>query len=222
MNLAAFLDSTNLRADASAAEIEALCREAVQLQMAAVCVHPCRLKLAKSLLEGSPVHLCTVIGFPLGADGLETKVFAAEQALAQGADELDMVINIGAVKDEDYWAVMQEVEAVLALKRQYQFILKIIVETALLTGPELAMLTIYLSQAGTDFIKTSTGFSTRGASLEDIEIIKGHREEGLKIKASGGIKELDFALELLAAGVDRLGSSSAGQLVEEHLRRENP
>ncbi|MEQ8236034.1 MAG: deoxyribose-phosphate aldolase [Syntrophomonadaceae bacterium] len=222
MDIAAFLDSTDLRADASAAEIEALCREAVQLSMAAVCVHPYRLKLAQSILKGSEVKLCTVIGFPLGAEGLESKAYAAEQSLSQGADELDMVINIGAVKDEDYFTVMREIEAVLALKRKYKFILKAIVETALLTGPELAMLTIYLSQAGTDFIKTSTGFSSRGVNLEDIEIIKGHREENLKIKASGGIRDLDFALELIEAGVERLGTSAAAQLVQQYRLRENP
>jgi len=222
MDIAAFLDSTDLRADASAAEIESLCREAVQVNMAAVCVHPYRLQLAQPILKGSRVKLCTVIGFPLGAEGLESKSYAAEQALSQGADELDMVINIGAVKDEDYFTVMREIEAVLALKRKYHFILKAIVETALLTGPELAMLTIYLSQAGTDFIKTSTGFSTRGVNLEDIEIIKGHREETLKIKASGGIRDIDFALELIEAGAERLGTSVAGQLVQQYLLRANP
>ncbi|NMC27325.1 MAG: deoxyribose-phosphate aldolase [Syntrophomonadaceae bacterium] len=222
MDIAAFLDSTDLRADASAAEIEALCREAVQLNMAAVCVHPYRLKLAQSILGGSGVKLCTVIGFPLGAEGLESKVYAAEKALAQGADELDMVINIGAVKDEDYFTVMREIEAVLALKSKYRFLLKAIVETALLTGPELATLTIYLSQAGADFIKTSTGFAARGVNLEDIEIIKGHREETLKIKASGGIRDLNFALELIEAGVERLGTSAAGQLVQQYRLRKNP
>jgi deoxyribose-phosphate aldolase len=216
MDLAAFLDSTDLRAEASTDDIQALCREAVRLNMKAVCVHPYRLRLAKSLLQGSPVRLCTVIGFPLGADGQASKVYAAQQALDQGADELDMVINIGAVKDEDYFTAIREVEAILALKRKQNFLLKAIAETALLTGPELAMLTIYLSQAGADFIKTSTGFASRGANLEDIEIIKGHREEGLKIKASGGIRELDFALQLLAAGADRLGTSAAGRLVQEY------
>lgn len=219
MDIAAYIDSTNLRPEASASEIENLCREAVKYQMAAVCVNPCRLVLAKGLLAGSEVKLCTVIGFPLGAEGLESKIGSAAQALENGADELDMVINIGAVKDEDYDTVIREVEAVLALKKQRKFTLKVIVETALLTGIELAMLTIYLSQTKADYIKTSTGFASRGVSLEDIEIINGHKEEGLKIKASGGIRDLGFALELLGAGVDRLGTSQAVKLIEEYRRR---
>jgi deoxyribose-phosphate aldolase len=219
VDIASFLDSTNLRPEARESDIETLCREAVKYKMAAVCVNPCRLLLAGRLLAGSEVKLCTVIGFPLGADGLESKVCSAARALEYGADELDMVINIGAVKDEDYDLVIREVEAVLALKKQQDFILKVIVETALLTGTELAMLTIYLSQTGADYIKTSTGFASRGVSLEDIEIINGHKEEGLKIKASGGIKDLDFALELLQAGVTRVGTSQARNLIEEYRRR---
>ncbi|MCX5779446.1 MAG: deoxyribose-phosphate aldolase [Firmicutes bacterium] len=219
MDIAAYIDSTNLRPEASANDIENLCREAVEYHMAAVCVNPCRLVLAKGLLAGSEVKLCTVIGFPLGAEGLASKFGAAAQALENGADEVDMVINIGAVKDEDYDTVIREVEAVLALKKQRKFTLKVIVETALLTGIELAMLTIYLSQTKADYIKTSTGFASRGVSLEDIEIINGHKEEGLKIKASGGIRDLGFALELLRAGVDRLGTSQAVKLIEEYRRR---
>lgn len=221
MDIAAYIESTNLRPEASQSDLENLCREAVKYQMAAVCVNPCRLILAKRLLAGSDVKLCTVIGFPLGAEGLESKVYSAAQALENGADELDMVINIGAVKDEDYDTVIREVEAVLALKKQRKFSLKVIVETALLTGIELATLTIYLSQTNADYIKTSTGFASRGVSLEDIEIINGHKEEGLKIKASGGIRDLGFALDLLAAGVNRLGTSQAVKLIEEYrCRRE--
>lgn len=219
MDIASLIDSTNLRPEASASEIETLCREAVSYKMAAVCINPFRLPLARRLLAGTEVKLCTVIGFPLGADGLESKVCCASKALEFGADELDMVINIGAVKDEDYDTVIREVEAVLALKQQQDFVLKVIVETALLTGLELAMLTIYLSQTGADYIKTSTGFASRGVSLEDIEIINGHKEERLKIKASGGIRDLDFALDLIRAGVNRLGISRAKELIEAYRCR---
>jgi deoxyribose-phosphate aldolase len=221
VDIASFIDSTNLRPEARASDIDTLCREAVKYKMAAVCVNPGRLLQARKLLGDSGVKLCTVVGFPLGADGLENKVCAAANALEYGADELDMVINIGAVKDEDYTAVIREVEAVRALTKKRDFILKVIVETALLTGMELAMLTIYLSQTGADYIKTSTGLASRGVSLEDIEIINGHKEEGLKIKASGGIKDLDFALDLLRAGVTRLGTSQAVCLIEEYQRRGN-
>ncbi len=219
LDIASFLDSTNLKPEAREIDIQVLCREAVNYKMAAVCIHPYRLACARILLTDSQVKLCTVIGFPLGADRPDSKIYAAAKALEDGADELDMVINIGAVKDGQYDKVMQEIEAVLALKMQKKFALKVIVETALLTSHELATITEYISSTAADYIKTSTGFSSRGVSLEDIEVIKNHKSESLKIKAAGGIRDLDFALELLFAGVARLGTSSARQLIEEYSGR---
>jgi deoxyribose-phosphate aldolase len=219
LDIASSLDSTNLKPEAREIDIEALCREAVKYKMAAVCIHPYRLAGARRLLTDSRVKLCTVIGFPLGADRLDSKTYAAAKALDDGADELDMVINIGAVKDSEYSKVMMELEAVLALKKQQNFILKVIVETALLTSQELAKITECISSTDADYIKTSTGFSSRGVSLEDIEIIRNHKSEYLQIKASGGIRELDFALELLRAGASRLGTSNARQLIEEYSGR---
>ncbi len=219
-NIAAFLDSTNLKPEARAIEIEQLCAEAVHYKMAAVCIQPCRLALARPLLTGSPVKLCTVIGFPLGADRVDTKIYAAAKALEDGADELDMVINIGMVKDKEYSKVRQEIEALLALKKQRDFTLKVIVESALLNVSELAAITEWVSGTGADYIKTSTGFSSRGVSLEDMAIINRHKSAALKIKASGGIKNLDFALQLLQAGAARLGTSNARLLIEENAARE--
>jgi deoxyribose-phosphate aldolase len=218
INLASFLDSTDLRPEARKIDIETLCREAVKYSMAAVCVQPARLASARPILMGSPVHLCTVIGFPLGADGQESKSYAAAKALEYGADELDMVINIGAIKDNDFAAVIREIEAVLVLKQQRDFLLKLIVETALLNELELARITEYISQTEADYIKTSTGFSSRGVSLEDIQIINRYKSDALMIKAAGGIRDINFAMELLQAGVNRLGSSSAGKLLEEYAR----
>ena len=219
LDIASFLDSTNLKPEAREIDIQVLCREAVNYKMAAVCIHPCRLADARRQLADSQVKLCTVIGFPLGADRSDSKIYAAAKALEDGADELDMVINIGAVKDGAYDRVMQEIEAVLALKIYQNFTLKVIVETALLTSHELGTMTEYISSTSADYIKTSTGFSSRGVSLEDIAIIKNHKSESLKIKASGGIKDLDFALELLRAGASRLGTSNARQLIEEYSGR---
>lgn len=216
MNLASYLDSTNLKPQATQKDIAALCEEAARLQMAAVCIHPCRLPQAQAILPGTGVRLCTVIGFPLGAEGRNSKVFSAACALEDGAEELDMVINLGALKDGDYGKVEEEVKSILKLKNDYYFILKVIVETALLSHTELITLTRMLGDCGADFIKTSTGFSSRGTSLEDIQIINAHRPAGLKIKAAGGIRELDFALQLIAAGADRLGSSNAGRILEEY------
>src|SRR5665647_820120 len=216
MDMASFLDSTNLRPEASDSDIRHLCMEAASYKMAAVCVNPFRLALAGRLLSGSEVKLCTVIGFPLGADRLSGKIYSASKALEDGADELDMLINIGAVKDQDLITVGQEIDELLALKKERNFISKIIVETALLTVNELIMLTRLINNSGADFIKTSTGFSTRGVNLQDIHIINEHKSKELKVKASGGIKSLDFALELLDLGVNRLGTSCAGILIRDY------
>jgi deoxyribose-phosphate aldolase len=214
--IAKFLDSTNLKPEATANDIKELCIEAVKYDMAAICIHPGRLELAGQYLRDSKVKLCTVIGFPLGADTTDTKVSAAHQALKQGADELDMVINLGAVKDRNFNQVEHEIKCLLELKEDYNFILKVIVETALLDKEELITLTKLVDAAGADFIKTSTGFSTRGVSLEDINIIKTVKSDKLKIKASGGIRTLDFAQGLIEAGADRLGTSNAVKIVEEY------
>ena len=217
--IAAWMDSTNLKPEAKGEDIRILCEEAVYYGMTAVCIHPCRLALGKEYMEGSQVKLCTVIGFPLGAEDSATKVFSARQALQQGASELDMVINIGAFKDGDFALVKQEIKSLLELQQDYEFLLKVIVETALLDRIELEILSQLVSESGADFIKTSTGFSTRGVSLEDIRIIKAHKSESLKIKASGGVRNLDFVLQLIDAGVDRIGSSNAASLVQDYRQR---
>lgn len=214
--IAAYMDSTNLKPEATANDIKELCIEAVKYNMAAVCIHPGRVELAKEYVRDSKVKICTVIGFPLGADTTAAKVFAAHQALQEGADELDMVINLGAVKDKNFDLVKQEIQGLLGLKKEYPFVLKCIVETAVLNKEELVTLTNLVGAASADYIKTSTGFSTRGVSLEDINIIKSVKTDKLKIKASGGISTLEFARDLIAAGADRLGSSNAAGIVEEY------
>ncbi|HZK43823.1 MAG TPA: deoxyribose-phosphate aldolase [Syntrophomonadaceae bacterium] len=212
--LASYLDSTNLKSDSSRQDIVELCTEAEFYEMASVCVLAHRVSLASNLLKDTGVKTCTVIGFPLGADNIVTKVFATEQALKDGAEEIDMVINIGAVKDGDYNLVEKELQSVLELNKTYEFVLKVIVETALLTEKELINLIKLISRMECDYIKTSTGFATRGVSVKDIEIINQHKSEALKVKASGGIKGLDFALELINLGVDRIGTSSAKNIIE--------
>jgi deoxyribose-phosphate aldolase len=181
--IAKYLDSTNLKPETTKSQIKDLCQEATELGMAAVCVNPVNVKSAKEYLVGSGVRLCTVIGFPLGADLVATKVFAAREALNQGADEIDMVINIGRLKEGDYEYIQQEINSLLKLKQDFGFILKVIVETALLTRNELADITRLVSDLGADYIKTSTGFSHRGVSREDISII--HPNAGKK----GGQKD---------------------------------
>lgn len=221
MNFASYFDSTNLKPEASENDIKKLCEGAAKYNIAAVCIHPYRLALSRELLKGSGVSLCTVIGFPLGAEYRSSKKYSAEKALDEGADELDMLINIGALKDHNYKCVEGEIKDLVSLKRKKNYILKVIVETALLNKDELILLTQMVGEIGADYIKTSTGFSTRGVSLDDIDTINMYKNEKLKIKAAGGIRELDFAFKLINAGVDRLGSSSAVKLINEWEHRKN-
>lgn len=217
--LASYMDSTNLKAEATAEDIRKLCEEAATLHMAAVCINPYRVPQASGLLKGSGVKVCTVIGFPLGALTTADKRHQACQALKQGACELDMVVNIGAVKDGNYALIKEEIERLAELKQEFSYHLKVIVETALMQTEELVNLVSIVSNSAAEYIKTSTGMAARGASLEDLEVIKQYRRPGLKIKASGGVRELDWALRLIDAGADRIGSSNAGALVKEYQNR---
>ncbi len=216
MHFASYFDHTDLRPQASREDIYKLCRQAAYHEMAAVCIQPYRVPLAYHLLRDSPIKVCTVIAFPFGADNVANKVQQAVHALEDGAEEIDMVMNIGALKDRQYSVIKHEIEALLALRRDYSFILKVIVETALLSTEELKQLTCLLNDSGADYIKTSTGFSHRGVSLEDIQTIARYRVPPLKIKASGGIRDLSFALTLIAAGADRLGCSCSQQIIQAY------
>lgn len=217
--IASFMDSTNLRPEASSLEVAKLCREAVRLEMAAVCINPCRVKLAVDLLLGAQVNVCTVIGFPLGAETIAAKQFQARESLLLGANELDTVINIGALKDANYNLLKKEVAQLARLKEEFDYTLKIIIETALLSPEELETVTKIICDTDADFIKTSTGFSHRGASIEDLALINRYKSRKIKIKASGGISNLESCLEFIGAGADRIGSSSAGFIVEEYKKR---
>lgn len=215
--LAAYLDSTNLKPDSNTRDIITLCEQAARYSMAAVCVTPYRLPLAREVLSGSPVKTGTVIGFPLGADPAQLKKEQAVWALEQGADELDMVINLGALKDRELDVVSRDIAGVMQLKSHFAFVLKVIVETGLLSQNELIEVLHLVERLGVDFIKTSTGINSRGASIEDIHTICLNRTTPIKIKASGGIKTLNLAQQLIAAGVDRIGSSNALALVVEEM-----
>ncbi len=216
MNIAGYIDSTLLRADAVQEEVVELCREAAESGFAAVCVNPGRLVLAAECLAGSGVSPCTVVGFPLGAVDTYQKMAEIDWALEHGAMEIDMVMNIGAFKDQEYIAVAEEIRlASLRVRKVPGAILKVIVETALLDREELRKASIVVKDGGADFIKTSTGFSSRGVSLEDLQCIKDTVGDSIMIKASGGIKTRDFALKLIKAGADRLGTSSARDLMKE-------
>lgn len=213
--ISSYIDSTNLKSDNTSEDISKLCQEARLFKMAAVCVLPYRVKMAVELLKDSNVKVCTVIGFPLGGELTASKLFSTRQALMDGASEIDVVINISAVKDGNYKLIENELSLILKLKREYDFILKVIVETALLDEFELITLIRLISDLKCDYIKTSTGFSSRGVSIEDIKTINAHKSKALKVKASGAIRDIEFAQQLIDLGVHRIGTSNAVKIIEE-------
>lgn len=214
MKYAEFVDYTNLKADASYEDIKAICNEAVNLHVQSVCVSPYYVSYAKELLEGSTVNVCTVVGFPLGSNNTRVKEMEAIIAAEDGADEIDMVINIGAVKNGDYDYVKNEIEDIMSAIDGK--ILKVIIETCYLTDDEIGRLTEICNNTFVNFIKTSTGFGSRGVSLDDIDIINSHKNDVLEIKASGGIRSVDMVEDLIDRGVSRLGISNIDFLKEDN------
>ena len=200
------IDHTNLKAFSTKYNIIELCNEAIEHNFASVCVNPYYVSLASEILSGSSVAVCTVIGFPLGANTTETKVFEAKNAVENGADEIDMVINIGALKNKDYKYVKDEIESIRdAIEGK---ILKVIIETCYLDNDEIIKMTKICNETFVNFIKTSTGFGTEGATIENVKLMKKYASETLEIKASGGIKTYEDAVSFLEAGATRLGTSS--------------
>lgn len=213
--LAAAIDHTLLKPEATETQIAALCDEARHYNFASVCVNPMHVAFAAKRLEGSSVKVCTVIGFPLGANTTAIKVAETELAIREGASEVDMVINIGALKAGNDALVRSDIAAVVAAARvmNTNVIVKVIIETSLLTDDEKIRVCKLVTDAGADFIKTSTGFSTGGATLADVKLMRANIGANVKVKASGGVRDVAFALELLAAGAERLGTSSGATLV---------
>lgn len=212
MNLAKVIDHTLLKPTATREQIETLCREAAEHGFCSVCVNPYWVPLAAKMLKGTGVKTCTVIGFPLGANTTEVKVFEAKTALENGADELDMVINIGALKSKDYDTVLQDIRALRALGDK--FVLKVIIETSELTDEEKVKACELAAEAKADFVKTSTGFTKGGATVHDVALMKKSIPAGMQVKASGGVRTREDAEAMLAAGATRLGASSGIKIVE--------
>ncbi len=212
MKLAKYIDHTLLKADASKEAIRKLCKEAIEYDFKSVCVNSGNIPLCKEELAGSEVLICTVVGFPLGACTTETKVFETKDAIAKGADEIDMVINIGRLKDNDMDYVTDEIRQ---LKEACgDKILKVIIETCLLTEDEKIALCGVVSRSGADFIKTSTGFSKGGATREDIALFRAHIAPHLKMKAAGGSRSWQDAEDYLNLGCERLGTSAIVKLMK--------
>jgi len=215
LNLAAILDHTLLRPDCTEAQLLQLCREARAHGFASACVPPCYVPLAARELSGSGVAVCTVIGFPLGYSSSRVKFREAEIALAEGATELDMVLNISALKSGNLAVVQAEVEDIADLVDVHDALLKVIIETALLTELEIETAARLCAEAGAHFVKTSTGFASRGASVADVELLRRVLPASVRIKASGGIRTRAQALALVAAGADRLGTSNSLAILQE-------
>ncbi|MAD96165.1 MAG: deoxyribose-phosphate aldolase [Flavobacteriaceae bacterium] len=213
MKLNKYIDHTLLKATATKDEIRKLCKEAVKNDFYAVCVNSCFVEYAKQYLEDSDVKLAAVIGFPLGAMDIESKVYEAKKAIDLGADEIDMVINIGFLKSCDYLFVRNEIEAVKNVIGDK--VLKVILETCYLTDEEIIVAAQLAINAKADFIKTSTGFGTSGAEIKDVALMKEVVCDFAKIKASGGIKNKETAELFIAAGADRIGTSSGIAIVSE-------
>jgi len=198
------VDHTLLKQESKWEDIKKICDDAIKYNVASVCIPPCYVKKAKEYV-GDKMEICTVIGFPNGYNTAEVKVFEAKVAIEEGADEIDMVINIGMLKNKEYDYILNEINKIKeACKGK---ILKVIIETCLLTEEEKIKMCEIISQSSADYIKTSTGFSTSGATLEDIELFKKHITNSKKIKAAGGIKNFEDAEKFIQAGAERLGTS---------------
>jgi len=204
-----YIDHTLLKMTASWEEIKTLCDEAVRFKTASVCVPPCYVKQISN--EYCNLNICTVIGFPLGYSITAAKVLETQRAILSGANEIDMVINLGDVKNKNFDYVLEEIK--LVKKACNEKILKVIIETCFLAEEEKIRLCAVVTEAGADFIKTSTGFGTAGAALADVELFKKHIGENVKIKAAGGVKTREDIIAFINAGADRIGTSSAVKIL---------
>lgn len=213
--IARLIDHTLLKADASREEIVKLCAEALKYNFASVCVNPWNVAQSAEILRGSPVKVCTVVGFPLGATLPEVKVFETQRAIHHGAQEIDMVINIGALKSELIGLVEADIRGVVEASHSGGAICKVIIETCLLSTEEKIRAALAAKSAGADFVKTSTGFSTGGATPEDVRLIRETVGTGTGIKAAGGVRTLEDLEKMVEAGATRIGASAGVKIVEQ-------
>ncbi|AGK98569.1 deoxyribose-phosphate aldolase [Clostridium pasteurianum] len=214
MELSKYIDHTILKPDATLQEVKKICSEAKKYSFASVCVNPYYAKFVSCELKETSVKTCVVIGFPLGANTKEVKAFEASNAVENGAQEVDMVINIGALKDKKYDVVESDIKAVVD-SVSGKALVKVIIECCLLTKEEIVMACRLSLKAGTDFVKTSTGFSTSGAKVEDVKLMRETVGENAGVKASGGIRDYKSAMEMINAGANRIGASAGIAIVSE-------
>ncbi len=211
MEIGKYIDHTNLKMDAKEEDITKLCKEAIDYEFETVCVNPYYVPLAATLLKNTNIGVCCTVGFPLGMTTPKVKTYEAIEAIENGADEIDMVINVGALKDQDYKYVKEEIEEVR--DNIDGKTLKVIIETSLLTQEEIIKMTEICNETFVNFIKTNTGFAKRGVTLEDVKLINKHKKEPLEIKASGGIETFKQMTDLIEAGATRIGTSKSIQII---------
>ena len=214
MDIAKYIDHTVLKPEATVEEVKKLCKEAKEYNFASVCVNGCYAALVSAELAGSDVKTCVVVGFPLGAMTKEAKAFETADAIKNGANEIDMVINIGELKDKNYELFKEDIEAVVNAAKG-KAIVKVIIETCLLTDEEKVKACEIAKEAKADFVKTSTGFSTGGATKEDIALMRKTVGESLGVKASGGVRDYKTAMDMINAGASRIGASAGIAIVSE-------
>ena len=216
-----YIDHTILKPTTVLAEVEKVCAEAKEYQFAAVCIPPLFVKKAKELLDDSGVKVATVIGFPFGYSAIEAKVAEIVLAMVDGADELDMVVNISAIKNNDWNFIANEINTIMPIIKNRNKMIKVIIESGILTDDEIIKCCDIYGAAGVDYVKTSTGYAEKGASVYAVKLIRAHLADNVKIKASGGIKTYEFAKELIDAGAARLGCSSSVQIMNEMMLLKN-
>lgn len=217
MSINQFIDHTVLKPTTLMADVQKLCMEAIDYGFAAVCVPPLFVKNATVILAGSKVKVATVIGFPFGYAAVEAKLAEVVLAIIDGASELDMVINISALKNNDWQFLANEINVILPVIKNKGKVIKVIIESGVLTDDEIIKCCDLYGAAGVDFMKTSTGYAEKGASVHAVALMRKHLADNIQIKASGGIKNYTFAKELIAAGATRIGCSSSVQIVKEGL-----
>ena len=215
MNIAPYIDHTLLKQTTTLPEITILCKEAIENGFAAVCVPPLYVKKAKETIGNSDVKVSTVIGFPFGYCAIEAKVAEIVLAIVDGADELDMVVNISAIKNGDWEFIGNEISTIMPIVKSKNKIIKVIIESSVLTDDEIIKCCDIYGAAGVDYVKTSTGFAEKGASIHAVKLIRAHLADTIKIKASGGIRSYSFAKELINAGANRIGCSASIAIVKE-------
>jgi len=215
--IAGWIDQTLLKPEATVHQVKQFCDDAAAYNFASVCVNPSFVPLAAGLLKDTKIKTCAVIGFPLGAAVSTTKMAETLSAISMGASEVDMVLNIGALKGEAYGQVLNDIELVAQTAHNQRIVLKVIIETALLTRYEKIMACLLCKEAGVDYVKTSTGFSTGGATVEDVELMRRVVGATMGVKASGGIRTLEDAQAMISAGASRLGTSSGIEIVRAAL-----